>query len=78
MLTICWTLDQEGRLVMTFVRPNTPHPRFAYAETRQAIQKNALQAQRTAMPRRATANSRLPKQAPDAESDRSMPAPSLC
>jgi len=78
MLTIRWTLDQEGRLVMTFVRPNTLYPRFSYAETRQAIQTNALRSQRASAPRRATAYRRLPEQAPNAESDQSVLAPSRC
>jgi hypothetical protein len=77
MLTIRWTLDQEGRLVMTFVRPTTPNSRFAYAETQQAIQKNTL-SRNVSAPGGVTTYSRLPAQTPDAESDRSMPVPSHC
>jgi hypothetical protein len=76
MLTIRWTLDQEGRLVMTFVRLNKPY-RLAYAEVRQVIQKNAL-AQNGSTPDGVTTNDRLTTQTLDAQSDRSMAAPSLC
>ncbi|MBO9346629.1 MAG: hypothetical protein J7467_00120 [Chloroflexus sp.] len=70
MLTIRWTLDQEGRLVMTFVRLNKPYPRLAYAEVRQVIQKNAL-AQNGSTPDGVTTNDRLTTQTPDSDSDRS-------
>jgi hypothetical protein len=75
MLTIRWTLDQEGRLVMTFVRLNKPY-RLAYAEVRQVIQKNAL-AQNGSTPDGVTTNDRLTAQTPDAQSDRSMAVPSI-
>jgi hypothetical protein len=76
MLTIRWTLDQEGRLVMTFVRLNTPHSRFVYAETQQAIQKNTL-SRNVSAPSGMTTHIRLTAQTPDAQSDRSMAVPSI-
>ncbi|GIV82927.1 hypothetical protein [Roseiflexus sp.] len=61
MLTIRWTMNKDGRLTATFVRPLSLAP-----TTPQLLSVNGRRTQPAATPQRAAPGGRMPEPAPEA------------
>ncbi|MCS6938944.1 MAG: hypothetical protein NZM94_06725 [Roseiflexus sp.] len=66
MLTIRWTMNKDGRLTATFVRPQTLRPLSLATDAPQPLSVNARRTQPAATPQRAATGGRTPEPAPEA------------